>query len=110
MHPSSLYVGVKPKKPFVDKDTPFDLDVIGVDLDGKAAPGAKIEVKSVRLDYTYRHGKYVAQELDAQTCAVVAADKPSPCEFQTHKGGTYRVTATTVDAKGRPNQTKSSIG
>ena len=32
--------------------------MIGVDLDGKAAPGAKIEVKAVRLDWEYKKGKY----------------------------------------------------
>ena len=50
VHPSSYYVGVKTKKPFVEKGKPFDLDVIGVDLDGKAVAGAKIDVKAVRLD------------------------------------------------------------
>ncbi|HEU4614578.1 MAG TPA: Ig-like domain-containing protein, partial [Kofleriaceae bacterium] len=37
VHPSSLYVGLKTKKPFVEKGQPFEIDVIGVDLDGKAA-------------------------------------------------------------------------
>ena len=29
-----------------------------------------------------------------------------PCAFATKEGGTYQVTATIVDDKGRPNQTK----
>ena len=106
VHPSSLYVGLKTKKPFVEKGTPFDLDVIGVDLDGKAALGAKIEVKAVRLDWEYKKGKYTQKEVDPQTCAVVAANDPVPCTFATKDGGTYQVTATIVDDKGRPNQTK----
>ncbi|MBS1121226.1 MAG: hypothetical protein H6Q90_3454, partial [Deltaproteobacteria bacterium] len=106
VHPSSLYVGLKTKKPFVEKGTPFDIDVIGVDLDGKAVPGAKIEVKTVRLDWEYKKGKYVQKEVDPQTCAVIAAKDATACTFGTKEGGTYEVTAIAVDAKGRPNQTK----
>ena len=91
VHPSSLYVGLKTKKPFVEKGTPFDLDVIGVDLDGKAAIGAPIEVKAVRLDWEYKKGKYTQKEVDPQTCAVTAATDPAPCTFATTKGGTYQV-------------------
>ncbi|MBA3398218.1 MAG: Ig-like domain-containing protein [Deltaproteobacteria bacterium] len=105
VHPASLYVGLKTKKPFVEKGQPFDIDVIGVDLDGKAAVGTRIELRTVRLDWQYKKGKYVQQELDPQTCAVTAADKPQGCQFATAEGGTYKVTATIVDAKGRPNQT-----
>ncbi|HSK01039.1 MAG TPA: Ig-like domain-containing protein, partial [Kofleriaceae bacterium] len=106
VHPSQLYVGLKAPKPFVEKGTPFALDVIGVDLDGKAAPGARIEVKAVRLDWEYKGGKHTTKEVDPQVCAVTAAAKPGTCSFATKEGGTYEVTATIVDAKGRPNQTK----
>jgi alpha-2-macroglobulin len=109
IHPSSLYVGLKSKKLFVEKGHPFDIDVIGVDLDGKAAPGTKIEVKAARIDYEYKKGKYKRLELDPQTCAVVAARDAVPCTFQTKQGGSYEVVATIVDAKGRPNQTKTTF-
>ncbi|HEY4179017.1 MAG TPA: alpha-2-macroglobulin family protein [Kofleriaceae bacterium] len=105
VHPSELYVGVKTKRSFVEKGQRFDIDVIGVDLDGKIAKGTPIEVKSVRVEYEYKKGKYQRQELDAQTCSVTAGDAPSPCSFATPQGGTYQLTATIVDAKGRPNQT-----
>ncbi|MEO8703659.1 MAG: Ig-like domain-containing protein, partial [Kofleriaceae bacterium] len=106
VHPSSVYVGLKTKKMFVEKGTPFEIDVIGVDLDGKAVPGAKIEVKTVRLDWEYKKGKYTQKEVDPQTCSVTAATQASPCSFATLKGGTYQVSALVVDDKGRPNQTK----
>src|SRR5262249_3389771 len=67
VHPSALYVGVRTKKPFVEQGQPFPIDVIGVDLDGKAVPGAKIDVKAVRLDWEYKHGKYERKEVDPQT-------------------------------------------
>ena len=106
VHPSSYYVGVKAKRPFVEKGQPFDLDVIGVDLDGKALIGAAIEVKAVRLEWEYKLGVYATKEVDPQTCNVTAAKDPSPCELQTKEGGTYQVVATIVDPQGRPNRTK----
>ncbi len=106
VHPSSYYVGLKAKRAFVDKGTPMDIDVIGVDLDGKAAPGAKIELQSVRLDWEYKHGRYTTKEVEPQACAVTAAKDPAPCHFKTDKGGTYQVTATIVDPQGRANQSK----
>ena len=76
VHPSSLYVGLKAKRPFVDKGVPFELDVIGVDIDGKLAAGAKIDLKTVRIDWEYKHGTYKTKEVDAQSCAVTSAAKP----------------------------------
>jgi uncharacterized protein YfaS (alpha-2-macroglobulin family) len=106
VHPSSWYVGLKTKKPFVEKGTPFPIDVIGVDIDGKAVPGAAIEVKASRLSWEYKKGKYKELHVDPQVCAVKAAADAVPCEFATAKGGEYEVVATIVDDKGRPNQTK----
>ena len=37
--------GCETKKPFVELGTPYDVDVIGVDLDGKATPGANIDAR-----------------------------------------------------------------
>ena len=106
VHPSSLYVGLKVKRPFVEKGQPYALDIIGVDLDGKAVPGTAIEVKAARIDYATKSGVTKQLRVEPQTCAVVAAKEPVACEFKTPVGGEYEVVATIVDAKGRPNQTK----
>ena len=106
VHPSSHYVGVKARRPFVDRGTPFAVDVIGVDLDGKPAVGAKIDVRVVRLDGAVQRGTYVVKEVDPQSCAVVAGKAAAPCSFQTRDGGEYQLTATITDAQGRANQTR----
>lgn len=108
VHPSSAYAGIAMKRPFVDKGTPMELGVIGVDLDGKALIGSAIEVRSVRLDWEYKKGKYKQLEKDPQTCQVTTSKDATPCTFATNLGGQYRVTATIVDAQGRPNQTTLS--
>lgn len=106
VHPSTLYVGVKTKRPFVEKGTPFDIELIAVDIDGKMQPGTKIEVKTARLDWEYKNGRYKTKEVDPQTCNAVAKTDAVPCQFKTPKGGTYQLVATVVDSKGRANQTK----
>jgi uncharacterized protein YfaS (alpha-2-macroglobulin family) len=106
VHPSALYVGVKTRRPFVERGTPFDVELIGVDHGGKAAPGAKIDVAVVRRDWAFERGRVRIRDVDPQSCAVVAGAAPSPCSFQTRDGGEYQLTATIVDAQGRPNQTR----
>ncbi|MCX5743598.1 MAG: MG2 domain-containing protein, partial [Proteobacteria bacterium] len=73
VHPAARYVGVKAAaKPYVEAGTPYALDVIGVDLDGKPAVGAKISVVASRLerskDPKARPGNAVV-EVDPETCA-----------------------------------------
>jgi uncharacterized protein YfaS (alpha-2-macroglobulin family) len=109
VHPSDRYVGLRTKKAFVDKGQPIELDVIGVDIDGQATVGAPIRVRAVRLDWTYEKGEYVTKEVDAQECELAAAADATRCALPTKEGGTYQVTATIVDGKGRPNQTKLTV-
>ena len=106
VHPSAYYVGLKTKRPFVEQGQPFDVDVIGVDLDGKAVPGTKIELVASRIDWQYKKGTYKELRVEPQVCAVVAAKDPVPCELATARGGEYEIVATIIDTKGRPNQTK----
>ncbi|MGH2899461.1 MAG: hypothetical protein ACRDMZ_12355, partial [Solirubrobacteraceae bacterium] len=147
VHPSSLYVGLKAKRPFVEKGTPFEVEVIGVDVDGKPAAGAVIEVRTVRIDWGVKDGDVATREVDVQSCNIAAgraganagtgagaagtgtgatgagagADavavvtaKPKEkatwvCSFATTEGGEYRVTATIVDGKGRPSETRMTF-
>ncbi|HUS63453.1 MAG TPA: alpha-2-macroglobulin family protein [Kofleriaceae bacterium] len=106
VHPSALYVGLKQERYFVDQGVPIEVQAIAVDHDGKAAVGAAIDMKAVRLDWSYRKGEWKQEEADPQGCAVVAAEGARKCTFATPEGGTYRITATVTDAAGRPNQTQ----
>jgi hypothetical protein len=106
VHPSAAYVGVKPHKAFVAQGTPFDVDVIGVGIDGKPLAGTKISLRAVRLDWEQKAGRYRTKELDPQTCDVIAAQAAQPCHFATPAPGTYRLVATIADSRGRPNRTQ----
>ncbi|MCW5803695.1 MAG: Ig-like domain-containing protein, partial [Deltaproteobacteria bacterium] len=106
VHPASVYVGMKTKKPFVEKDVDFEIDVIAVDLDGKHAPGTNVELKAVRLDWEYKKGVYATKEVDPQVCKHASTSDAQTCKFKTPKGGTYSVVATVADGKGRANQSR----
>jgi uncharacterized protein YfaS (alpha-2-macroglobulin family) len=109
VHPSSVYVGLRTKRPFVDKGTPIDLDAIAVDLDGKAVTGRTIDVRAVRLDWKYAKGRYQEIEADPQTCTLVSAADAQPCSFATANGGQYRITAIVDDAQGRKNRSELTV-
>jgi uncharacterized protein YfaS (alpha-2-macroglobulin family) len=106
VHPASLYVGIKTKRPFVEKGQPFDIDLVAVDIDGKLATGAKMSVDAVRLDWDYEGGTYKQKEVDPQHCDATMATDKAACSFQTKVGGSYQVTAKVVDDKGRTNQSQ----
>ncbi len=110
IHPAAHYVGLRTKRPFVDKGTPIDLEAIVVDLDGKAIAGRTIDVRAVRLDWKYRKGTYTEVEADPQTCAPVSTgDAPVTCSFTTATGGQYRLTALIADDQGRKNRSELTV-
>ena len=87
VHPSSLYVGLKTKKPFVEKGTPFDIDVIGVDLDGKARARRKIEVKAARARLGVQARQVQARRKSIRRPARSSRRRmPVPCTFATEEG------------------------
>ncbi|MBM4432355.1 MAG: hypothetical protein FJ026_18705, partial [Chloroflexi bacterium] len=106
VHPADLYVGLRTERTFYEKGQPIEVQAIVVDLDGKPMLDRPIEMKAARLEWTYKKGEWVEEEVDVQQCTVGSADKAVSCEFQTPEGGTYRITATIVDAQGRGNLTQ----
>ena len=109
VHPSSVYVGLKARRAFVEQGKPLDLDVIVVDLDGKAQTNRSVKVVAARLDWVRKKRQWLTEEKDPQTCNVTSAAESRHCQFQTPKGGSYQITATTADAKGRKTQTQMQV-
>jgi uncharacterized protein YfaS (alpha-2-macroglobulin family) len=77
VHPSALYVGLKQDRYFVDQGVPIEVQTVAVDHDGKAAIGTQIDMKAVRLDWSWKKGEWKEEEVDPQTCAVKAEEKAS---------------------------------
>ena len=109
VHPADLYVGLRTPRTFVEKGKPILVDAIVTDLDGKAVADRPIELRAVRLDWTYKKGEWKEEEQDAQDATLGSALKPTQATFQTPEGGTYRITATITDAQGRHNLTQITV-
>ncbi|MEW5721661.1 MAG: alpha-2-macroglobulin family protein [Thermodesulfobacteriota bacterium] len=105
VHPTGLYVGLRSTRLFVDPATPFPLEAIVTDLDGRPVPGRAIDFEAVRLDWTWKNGRYEEVEADRLTLAAVSSQQPVTSEFKFEKGGTYRLTAAIKDDQGRGNRT-----
>jgi uncharacterized protein YfaS (alpha-2-macroglobulin family) len=109
VHPAAHYVGVRAKRPYVDKGQAIEIEAIDVDVDGKAVIGKAIDVQAVRLDWKYDKGKYVETEEDVQSCALTSAADAGMCSFQTPEGGQYRITGVVTDDQGRKNSTELTV-
>ncbi len=108
VHPSTLYVGLRSARAFVEQGDPLEIEAIVTDVDGNAVAGAAIEMTAVRLQWKYENGDWVEQEIDPQVCQVTSADEAVACTFDTANGGEYRITALVKDEAGRPNRTRFS--
>ncbi|MEM9453838.1 MAG: alpha-2-macroglobulin family protein [Myxococcota bacterium] len=106
VHPSSLYVGLRSDRAFVQAGEDIDLDVLVVDIDGEIEKGVSVSVRAARVEYVQEHGEMVEKERDVQTCERDSADAPVRCSIPADKGGTWRIVAVVVDAEGRPNRTE----
>jgi uncharacterized protein YfaS (alpha-2-macroglobulin family) len=109
VHPSSVYVGVKPEKYFVRAGEAIQLDALVADIDGKITAGRKVTIKSARLDLEQRGEEYEEKELDVQTCDLVSGEQPARCTLKTKDGGRHRIVAVVEDESGRKSQTTLSM-
>jgi alpha-2-macroglobulin len=109
VHPADLYVGIRSPKVFVQKGEPLVLQSIVTDLDGKAIAGRVVSMRAVRLDWVQEKGKWTQKEVDPQECSVKSAADPVECRFATKEGGVFRVTATVMDDRERPNESEMNL-
>jgi len=109
VHPSSLYVGLKTTRTFVEAGQPIKVDAVVSDIDGKRVADTKIEMRMVRLEWNYTKGKWTKQELDPQTCDKASTSEAVQCEFMPKKGGRHRIYAKVVDSKKRANESRLTV-
>ena len=109
VHPSSLYVGLKSDRLFVEKGQPVEITSLVVDRAGTVAPDAVATVTVVRSAWTYERGAWLTKETPVANCTQVAARKDGPCRFVPDVGGEYIARATVTDTKGRPNLSEVRI-
>ncbi len=104
VHPAELYVGLRGERVFVDAGDPLTVDAIVTDVDGNAVAGRGVTLEASRLEWRYADGEWSEEAVDAQSCEVTSAAEPVSCEFETEKGGQYRIAARVLDDLERPNE------
>ena len=106
VHPADVYIGLSSQRYFVEQNAPLEIKYIVSDLDGQAAPGLPVTITAARLEWKSIKGVWSEQEVEPQTCTQTSKAQPDSCIFQTGVGGSYRITATVTDDKGRINETR----
>ncbi len=110
VHPSSLYVGLRSEKTFVDEGEPFIIKSIVTDIDGKIIPNVSIDLRLARIEYDYdENGQYKSKEVDQQTELIKSASEAVEVKFLPKEGGSYKLTARITDEKGRANETEMTL-
>ncbi|MBX3282508.1 MAG: Ig-like domain-containing protein [Acidobacteria bacterium] len=109
VHPSSLYVGIRTPRTFVQKGETIKVESIVTDIDGKLQAGRKAEIKAYRLVWTNEKGNWIEKKEDPQTCSVTSAETAQTCSFVANGGGRYKITARVQDDRERPNESELTI-
>ena len=63
-------------------------------------------MQAARLEWKYRGGDWIEEEVDIQECKLGSTTEPVTCVFETPVGGRYQITAVVTDELGRKNQTQ----
>lgn len=100
IHPASVYVGLRSKKMFVQQGEPLVVESIVTDLDGKPVSGTDVSMTATQLEWKQIEGSWQEVAVGSQECTQRSKVEVGRCTFAS-KGGSYRITATVRDAKGR---------
>lgn len=109
VHPSSLYVGLKIPRYFVQKGENINVESIVSDIDGNLIAGRDVEVKAVLKDWIFDKGAWKEAILDEQNCSIKSAKDAQKCVFPAKQGGRYTITARVMDDKERFNETEITV-
>lgn len=109
VHPSSLYVGLKIPRYFVNKGENINVESIVSDIDGKLIANQDVEIKAVLKDWRFDKGAWKEEILDEQNCDIKSANDAQKCVFPAKQGGRYTITARVMDEKERFNETQITV-
>ncbi|MCB1025361.1 MAG: hypothetical protein KDB79_13280, partial [Acidobacteria bacterium] len=109
VHPADLYVGIKSKRTFVQKNENIEINSIVSDLDGKLVAGKNVEIKAVLKAWTFEKGAWTEKTVDEQFCTVKSAEADQTCKFVAKNGGRYIITALVMDDRERFNESEMTI-
>ncbi len=109
VHPADLYVGIKSKRTFVQKNENIEIDSIVSDLDGKLVSGRNVEIKAVLKAWTFEKGSWSEKTVDEQLCNIKSTEEAQKCKFVAKNGGRYIITALVMDDTERFNESEMTV-
>jgi alpha-2-macroglobulin len=117
VHPASFYVGLKMKKNVIQVNESNRFFIVTPNIKGTLLTGKNVKITATTNVYTskaVKKGKYwttkwSSKKVTTGSCSVVSGISPQSCKISFKKGGSYAITAQSVDEKGRIVITKSSF-
>jgi len=109
VHPSSLYVGLKTPRSFVEKGSRFEIESIVTDIDGNSVEGRKVSITANLTDWVFKDGKWSEETIDSQECIVTSTDSTAVCDFVAKAGGRYKISARVNDDLDRTNESEIQV-
>ncbi len=109
VHPSSLYVGIRTPKTFVNPNESLKIETITTDIDGKAIANTPISIVAELKDWEKVKGEWEEITVDTQRCNLISKEDISSCEIIAKGGGLYTITATVDDNRDRKNESELTV-
>lgn len=109
VHPSDLYVGIRSRGTFVQKNENIEIESIVSDLEGKLVAGRKVEIKAVSKAWRFESGEWKEKIVDQQLCVVKSTSTSQKCKFIAKNGGRYVITASVMDDKKSFNESEMIV-
>lgn len=109
VHPSSVYVGLKIPRYFVQKGENINVESIVSDIDGNLLKDRDVNIKAVLKDWAFEKGSWIEKTVDEQNCSIKSSEKAEKCVFPAKQGGRYTITASVMDDKERINETEITV-
>lgn len=109
------FVGLRPKGWVLYEDKPATVDVLVVDQQGKPVDGTPITITIERRETKAARVKgagnayltqYTHQWRKTASCDLISGVESNICRFSPKEPGSYRITATIQDTKGRPHSSQ----
>ncbi len=106
VHPSSMYVGLRSTRTFVQAGDPLDIEAVVSDIDGEPIAGREFAVVAERLVNEFVDGAWADVAVESEICDSTSAAQPVSCTFAMTTGGRWRISSDVVDDSGLSSHTE----
>ena len=87
VHPSSLYVGLRSQRTFVEQGEPLEIEAIVTDIDGNAVAETAVSLTASRLEWQFTEGRWLEVATETQECELTSTMEPQTCTFYDRERG-----------------------